>query len=47
MKFIGYNIIPVCLIGLAGYMMHFDKPYWGWVIVVACLLAVYPSSTKV
>lgn len=43
---IKYNIIPILLIMLAGYMVYADKPYYGWVIVAALLTTVVPTSKK-
>jgi hypothetical protein len=46
MKFLFYNIVPLCLIGLAAYLIYLNRSGWGWVLVLAALLAVYPTSTK-
>jgi len=43
MKFIGYNIISILLIALAGYMVYADKPKWGWLIFAALLVTVIPN----
>ena len=37
MKYIALNIVPILLCLIAGYMIHFDKPYYGWVIFAAMI----------
>lgn len=44
MRFIGYNIIPILLVLLSGYMIYADKSNWGWLIGAALIFAVFPSS---
>ena len=44
MKYLAYNIIPLCLIGLATYLIYLNRSGWGWLIFAAILLAVYPKS---
>jgi len=46
MKFIAYNFFPICLLILSGLMMHWNKPNWGWLIVAAIIMAVFPTSSK-
>ena len=44
MKIIGYNIVPICLLILAGFLAYNKLDYWGWCIVGAMFLAVVPST---
>ena len=44
MNFIGYNIISICLIALAAFLIYLGKDGWGWCIFGAIILAVSPSS---
>lgn len=46
MKIIAYNIIPMCLIGLAAYLVYMERGGWGWVILAAVILAVVPTTDK-
>ena len=44
MKFIGYNIVPICLLALAAFLIYLDRDGWGWCIFGAIILSVYPAS---
>ena len=46
MKWIAYNAVPICLIGLAAYLIYLDRGGWGWVIIAAVLTSVAPAYTK-
>ena len=46
MKFVSYNVVPLCLIALAAFLIFLNKDGWGWCIAAAFLLAVYPSSKE-
>lgn len=37
MKYLIIGLTPITLLIIAGYMVYADKPYYGWVIVVALL----------
>lgn len=46
MRFIAYNFVSICLIGLAAYLIYLNRDGWGWVVFAAILVAVMPSSKK-
>lgn len=39
-----YNMVPILLVLLAGFMVYDNRPNYGWVIVAALLITVVPSS---
>lgn len=43
MRFIGYNIIPILLIGLAWLLILMNKDGYGWCIASVVLTTVIPS----
>jgi hypothetical protein len=43
MRIITYNIVPILLVILTGYMIYADKSYWGWVLVCALATLVGPA----
>lgn len=46
MKFIAYNFVSICLIGLAAYLIYLNRTGWGWVVFAAILVAVHRAKKK-
>lgn len=46
MQFIGYNAVPIICIIAATVLAFFDKQGWGWLLLIAALLAVHPSTSS-
>jgi hypothetical protein len=44
MKWIYYNIVAVCLVALAAYLIYQDKEGWGWVVFAALCVTVTPKT---
>lgn len=44
MRFIGYNIVPICLLVLAAFLIHMKTDGWWWCIFGAIMLAVFPED---
>jgi hypothetical protein len=44
MKWISFNFVSICLLGLAAYLIYLNRSGWGWVVFAALLLAVVPVS---
>lgn len=44
MKFIGYNIVPICLLALAAMFIHMKSDGWGWCVFGAIITCVYPTG---
>lgn len=44
MKFVWYNLIPILLIILAGYLIYLNRDGWGWCVFGAICCTVYPSG---
>lgn len=44
MKWISFNIVSICLLALAAYLIHLNRSGWGWCVFAAILLAVVPAS---
>lgn len=40
MRFIGYNIVSICLLILAAFLIYMKTDGWGWCIFGAIMLAV-------
>lgn len=40
------NLLSLALVALAAYMIHLNRPYWGWVVVAALLCCSEPDKDK-
>jgi hypothetical protein len=46
MRFIGYNIVPICLLAIAALLIWKEMGGWGWCVFGAIISAVYPTTEK-
>jgi len=46
MRYIGYNIIAICFLALAAFMIHTKTPGWGWCVFGAIITTVIPSGKE-
>jgi hypothetical protein len=44
MKFLWYNIFPICCLALVGYIISMKADGWGWCLFIAVITASMPSS---
>lgn len=44
MRYIGYNIVPICLLSLAAFLIYMKTDGWGWCIFGAIITTVSPSG---
>ena len=40
------NLMSLALVALSAYMIHLNRPYWGWVLVAAVLCCSVPDGKK-
>ena len=45
MKGIGYNIVSICLLAIAAYLIYLDREGWGWCVFAALLVSVSPTGS--
>jgi hypothetical protein len=46
MRIIGYNIVPICFLALAAFMIWMKTDGWGWCIFGAIITAAIPSGNN-
>lgn len=46
MKFIFYNALPICFLGLAAVIIICDREGWGWCVLAALLSGVTFSTNS-
>ena len=44
MRFIGYNIVPICFLALAAFLVWMQVEGWRWCIFGAIMTAVSPGK---
>ena len=44
MKWIYYNIFPICLLAMTVYMIEKGVGYWGWPLAGAMICGVVPRT---